>query len=177
MKVLDIGSGINTSAYAVYPDLKPEEIVRLDINRKVKPDIRHDITKPLPKKWRGSFDAVVCNHMLEHVDRSQVIPVMENMKDAVKPLGFVWVIVPSLEWAANEIMNGRDGLGVQGILFGAQRHPFDYHRIGFTLNALAQAAILAGLEVEKQFQTEVIIAVNGYKYDAVQNVIKAVRSN
>jgi len=175
MKVLDIGSGGgSTYIKAYYPDV--DQIIKLDIDRNVKPNIVHDITKPLPRKYQGKFDAAVCFHMLEHINRRDVVSVMRNIADAVRYKGEVVVTVPSLEWAANEIMNGRDSLGVQGILYGAQTSPHHFHKIGFTLNALEQVISHIGiLSIDKSFQQEIIVIVDGQRFDAVHNVVKAVR--
>ena len=147
LKILDVGSGIGNEGMikAFFGDVE-KEVIRLDINPEVNPDILHDITQPLPEEHIGKYDIVFSSHMLEHMERAQVFPVMRNIASAVKNLGEVWIIVPDLKWAAQEILAGRDGMQVQGLLYGAQRpgNPWDIHKSGFTLNALRRAEQLHG---------------------------------
>jgi predicted SAM-dependent methyltransferase len=172
LKVLDVGSGLGSEIDKIFTG-QLYEVTKLDVNRRVKPDIRHDITKPLPKRYQDKFDAAICFHFLEHVDRALVISVMINIAGAVKPGGVVWVTVPSFEWAAREIMAGRDNSAVQYIVFGAQYNPWDYHRIGFTLGALKEVITRAGLEIEVACQQEIIVHVQDAKCEALQNLVKA----
>ena len=104
VKILDIGSGVASVASVVFDDIQDKQIVRADINPDLKPDVIFDITKPLPEELKGQFDIVYCSHMMEHIDRNKVFAAMDNLIAAAKDMGEIWVIVPSMEWAANEIL-------------------------------------------------------------------------
>lgn len=175
IRVLDVGSGENSVAAQVLDWIAEKEIVRMDALEATHPDILHDITQPLPEELYGQFDIVFISHVLEHIDRRHVIETFRQVISAVKNMGEVWVIVPSLEWAANEIINRREGIHVQMNIFGGQLTPFDYHKTGFTLLALRQVVELCGLIVRRAYQSPFTIIHEGREYGSLQNVVIGMR--
>jgi SAM-dependent methyltransferase len=169
LKVLDAGSGYDqTPVKTFFPN---STITRLDINKEVKPDIVHDLTKPFPKKYHGQFDVVFCSHILEHIDRLKVIEAMKYLATALKPGGEMWVLVPSLEWAAREILNHRNYTAVQGLLYGSQNDPWQYHKCAFTLPLLRDLMTKhGGLVVRQAFQSEIYLNYNP-PIPAMQNIV------
>lgn len=174
VKILDVGSGPNSVAKTVFEHLETD-VTRMDGNPENNPDILHDITEPLPDELKGKFDIVYISHVLEHIDRMKVIDVFRNVIQAARNLGEIWVIVPSFEWAANEIINRREGIHVQMNVFGGQAGPLDYHRCGFTLASLRQMVELSGLVVRKAYQSPFYIGFNEKEYASLQNVVIAIR--
>lgn len=174
VKVLDIGSGSASVAAQVFSHLELD-VTRMDADSNNKPDILHDITQPLPEELHGKFDIVYASHVLEHIDRNKVVGVFRNIIKAARNLGEIWILVPSMEWAANEIINRREGIHVQMNIFGGQQNEFDYHRCGFTLAALRQLAEISGLIVRKAYQSPFTIVSEGREYPSLQNVLIAVR--
>lgn len=152
-----------------------KEITRLDADEFNKPDILHDITTPLPKELHSQFDIVYMSHVLEHIERQKIINTVRYTISAVKNLGEVWIIVPSMEWAASEIIHGRDGAHVQGMLYGAQHNPFDYHRVGFTLKGLRSVMEICGLITRKAYQSPFQIQMDDVLMNCVQNVVIGTR--
>jgi predicted SAM-dependent methyltransferase len=140
IKILDVGSqspeDTATNVSEVFKELGELEIVRVDIRKDAKPDLVHDITKPFPKKHFEAYDIVMASHVMEHIDRMKVMDTMQHLYDALKVGGELYVIVPSLEWAATEIYFGRNTHIVQATIFGGQNHSADYHHTGFTLDWL-----------------------------------------
>jgi cyclopropane fatty-acyl-phospholipid synthase-like methyltransferase len=175
VKILDIGSGYGSLAETIFESIAEKEIVRMDADPEKKPDILHDITTPLPEELRGQFDLVLASHVMEHIGRDKVVDAFRHAISAVKNMGEVWILVPSLEWAANEIINLRDGLHVQGTIFGGQLDPFDVHQCGFTLASLRQMVELCGLIVRKAYQSPCTITVGGTEYGSLQNIVIGAR--
>lgn len=175
VKILDIGSGETSVAAQAFDWLEDKEIVRLDVNPDTKPDILHDIREPLPEDLYGKFDILYISHVLEHIDRGAVIKTFRQLVMAVRNFGEVWVVVPSLEWAANEIINRREGLHVQMNIFGGQLHPWDTHKCGFTLLALRQLMELCGLIIRRAYQSPFVILAEGKRFGSLQNVVVGVR--
>lgn len=175
MKILDIGSGVASVAALVFSDVKDKEIVRMDANESLKPDIVHDITTPLPENLLGQFDVVYVSHVLEHIDRLKVIQTLAFLSKALKNMGEMWVIVPSMEWAASEILHGRDGLHTQGMIWGGQNTEWDYHRCGFTLASLRQLFEILQLVVRKAYQSPFGIVMGENEFKCVQNVVIGAR--
>lgn len=174
-QILDIGCGPESIAPAVYSHIQHMRVTRLDGNPENEPDYLHDITQPLPEELLGAFDIVLASHVVEHVDRDQVNNVMRNIASAVRNHGEVMVIVPAMEWAAREIIEGRDNAGVQGLIFGGQKNPLDYHRCGFTLKSLRFMVELAGLIPRKAYQSVFTIQMYGHTFNALQDIVVATR--
>jgi predicted SAM-dependent methyltransferase len=175
-RVLDVGSGLESAAGVVLEHLNPD-VVRLDVNPKCNPDILHDITNPFPEGLQDSFDVVYVSHVLEHIDRDQVITVLKNVIACLKDGGEIWLLVPSMEWAAEQVMHGRDHAGIQLALYGGQQNPNDYHRSGFTLNALRFMVESQGLFVRKAYTAPFLLGIYGKEYQALQNIVIAIRND
>ena len=171
VKILDIGSGVASVASVVFDDIQDKQIVRADINPDLKPDVIFDITKPLPEELKGQFDIVYCSHMMEHIDRNKVFAAMDNLIAAAKDMGEIWVIVPSMEWAASEILRGRDGIHIQGHIFGGQSNEWEYHRSGFTLSALRFLFESRKILVRKAYQAPFTLGYENREFQCVQNVV------
>ena len=140
IKILDVGSAsLEESASdleEVFTGNEKLEITRLDIRKNTKPDIVHDITKPLPERYHEAFDVVFASHVMEHLERVDVLDAFQNCADALRIGGEFYVIVPSLEYVAAEIYFGRMTSFVQSSMFGGQGHKHDFHKVGFTLDWL-----------------------------------------
>lgn len=172
-KLLDVGSGPekgNTARF--YPKM---EIVRLDVDPDVQPDIVHDVLTPLPPELHGQFDGVFLSHVLEHFGWRAVVPVLKNLRDALKPGGEILILVPSLEWAAEQIMAEHPQATLQAVLYGSQSNDWQYHRSGFTLTGLRQVLRHAGYIEEYVAQGDFHIRMNDRDYTSLQNVALAKR--
>lgn len=172
-KLLDVGSGPeggNTAKF--YPKM---EIVRLDVDPEVKPDILHDVTKPLPAELHGQFDGVFMSHVLEHFPWARVVTVLRNLREALVPDGEILILVPSLEWAAREILSDRPAATLQAFLYGSQHTEWQFHRSGFTLIGLRQVLRYSGFLEEYVAQGRFNINMHNKTFEAVQNVALAKR--
>ena len=174
-KILDIGSGPKSVAAQIFAEVQDKQIVRLDADNALTPDVVHDITRPFPEELRSQFDLVLAAHVLEHVERNKVVDAFRNVISTVKNLGEVWIIVPSLEWAASEVINKRDGVHVQALLFGSQENDWQTHRCAFTLASLRQMMEICGLVVRKAYQSPFVTIVNGKEIQCIQNIVIGAR--
>lgn len=167
MRVLNVGCGLSDIS-----DGFPEaEIVRMDIDRKVKPDVVHDIRTPFPKKHREAYDVVYTSHTLEHISWRNVKKVFGNLVSAVVPGGELWVIVPSLEWCGMELMKDQPSIALIGTLFGSQQDEYQYHKSGYTMMLLRQLFALHELVVRQAYQSFYKIAADGWEADVGQLVM------
>lgn len=171
MRILDVGCGPNSVAAQMFEKVEDKEVVRLDIDPDNKPDVVHDISSPLPVELVGAFDVVIAYHVMEHLDRAVVIQSFKNITAAVRNGGELWVSCPSLEWACDEIKAHREGTYVQAVIFGNQHSPWDYHRCGFTMQALRQMVAISGMIVKKATQSTYFISSEEKQYRCIQNVV------
>jgi len=173
-KFLDVGSSTVTRVN-LFDQYGEMEVTRLDIDPDVEPDIVHDLMNPLPEEHQGIYDVVLASHMLEHIEYRYVNQVVRNIVEAAKIGGEVWFFVPSMEWAAREIQLGRDGMGLQGTIFGGEMNQWDYHKTGFTLPLLAATLKAAGCKDIKGGGMRIDIVVLGETYPSYQNNAHGIR--
>lgn len=80
--VLDVGCGLNKRAGAI----------GIDSNPRSQADVIHDLNRfpyPFPD---GSFDEIICDNVLEHLD--DIVKVMEELHRIAKPSALVTIMVP-----------------------------------------------------------------------------------
>ena len=139
-RALDVGSG---ELERTFEDC--ETVVRVDIREEAKPDYRCDV-RFLPF-GDEEFDIVFSSHVLEHIDRGQQKSTLEEWCRVVKKGGELRLVLPSIKWAAQEIVKGNLDYNVLNVLYGAQSNPYDYHQAGFTPEFLRELVTSLGLSV------------------------------
>lgn len=83
MRGLDLGCGSK---------IRSKDILRVDINPSLQPDILHDLNS-LPYPFAdGEFEVIYCIDALEHLDN--IVKVMEEINRIAKPLAIVYITVP-----------------------------------------------------------------------------------
>ena len=96
-KLLHVGSGPNNKKHTTdYFNTDQWEEIRLDIDRKVKPDIVGTITDMQDVKTR-SVDAIFSSHNIEHIYAHEVPKALKEFKRVLKPNGHVLIICPDLQ--------------------------------------------------------------------------------
>jgi SAM-dependent methyltransferase len=141
--VLEIGPGKKPQAHLIFPKA---HITTLDIDTTVPADIHAD-ARHLPDSLHGQFDVVFASHVLEHFPAHETLEVLKEWVKALRPMGQLHVIVPSLEWAAEEILSEQPSPALIGHLYSDSTTPWNVHRTGFTLPMLRHYVRAAGLSV------------------------------
>lgn len=130
--LLDIGCGETRNEFEGY------EITRVDIREDVNPDYRCDV-RQLPF-GDESYDAIFSSHVLEHFSRQEHIQVMKEWLRVVKTGGEVFIVVPSIKWAADVLaqseISPEDEMHMMNVFYGGQTNPYDFHKVGFTPSSL-----------------------------------------
>lgn len=139
-KIVDLGCG-----EAKY-QTDEGDVLTVDIRDEVKPDYRADLRK-LPFASE-EFDIVYSSHTLEHFPRADVGNVLNEWIRILKPDGELRLILPNLEWAAEQIKNGIINDDVLNVLYGAQTYGENFHQMGFT------PKVLEGLLKERGFKRQ-----------------------
>lgn len=122
--------------------------LRVDIRESVEPDFRADI-RDTP--FADDQFLVVANfHVLEHMDRSEVGPALDEWVRILAPGGEMRIAVPSLEWAAKNILDGKLNNDTMNVLYGSQTYAENFHKFGFTPASLRKMLEDRGLEIVEE---------------------------
>lgn len=79
----------------------------------------------------GVADEIYASHILEHINRHQVVNVLKEWKRILKPNGILRIAVPNFE-AVVEHYNEHKNLSViMGLLYGGQDSALNYHYVTF----------------------------------------------
>jgi hypothetical protein len=122
------------------------------------------------------YDAAFLGHCLQMLNLSEVVPYLKEVADLLGELAEVWVTVPSLEWAAREIVTKDEpSVVIPLALYGPTSDP---HRCGFTLMWLRVAMEGAGFTTRKAVQEAYQLNIDGIgEYMAVQNSVIGMKRN
>lgn len=139
---LDIGAG-------EFPTpIEDCRMVKYDIRPNTFPDVVGDAVQ-LPFRSR-SFDRVHSSHVLEHFPRQQWQFVLHEWLRVVADRGQIWLQLPNIEWAANQIVHNRlIDVNVMNVLYGGQENPYDFHYTGFTPQLIGDALREFGFELRQ----------------------------
>lgn len=168
MRVIEIGPNIKPQAQIIWPGA---EIVTMDADPDLKPDILHDAGRPMPAELYGQFDHLLASHVLEHVPYWNTIAVLREWAKLVKPGGGVHIVVPSLEWAAEQILSERPSRALIPHLYAGLTTPWDVHLAGFTMRHLRACFEEAGLQVTRARTGPYHLAVLEEIHEAEQHYV------
>lgn len=154
-RVLYVGCGHDRRAHEIFTGW---ELIRLDIDPGVKPDIVASMTQMHPVAT-ASVDAIYSRHNLEHLEYHDVAIALAEFRRVLKPGGFALIVVPDLQTVAELIIEGKleetiyisaaGPIAPVDTLYGfrpalkAGKH-YMAHRMGFTQRTLLQHIVSAG---------------------------------
>ncbi len=160
MNFLHVGCGTNTKTNStdVFSSDDWDE-TRLDIDKKVNPDIVASITDMSVVKDK-SFDAVYSSHNIEHLYAHEVPIALREFKRVLSDNGIAFIRCPDLLTIAEYIVDGKvlepmyespaGPVTPIDSLFGMRKflvnNPYMGHKIGFTSDILIGSLKLAGFE-------------------------------
>lgn len=183
LQILDVGCGPAPVAAAWFQPILDQgyeyEVTGVDVNPDNNPTVVHDLRNPFPEQLIGKFDLVLASHVFEHLPRHEVLQAYKNVAATLAPGGELWVIVPSLEWCAENILANTRYKEVLMCLYGSKGDHMA-HFSGFTLPVLRDIIKMCGLVVRKAYQTP--FAIHSTEADgsvvtthAVQNIVIGAR--
>ena len=135
--------------------------IRLDADPAVQPDVlapAHDLSSIAD----AQIDAVFSSHCIEHLYLDQAVPALREWRRVLKPDGFLLLVCPDLQAAAEMVAQDRlfevayAGIRPYDIIFShqglvaqgrAQGHHFMEHKSGYTLSSLRALVNEAGYAV------------------------------
>ncbi len=96
-----------------------------------------------------SVSEIYACHILEHVERNEVVEVLREWNRVLKVDGVLRVAVPDFESVVAEYQEKKDLQCFQGLLYGGQTYDYNYHHVAFdfiVLNAFLMEAGFSGVE-------------------------------
>lgn len=143
--ILEIGA--NQKAQAQFVDaFQGGKILTLDVDEKQKPDILADAAD-MPPELYDKLDGLLASHVLEHFSYWKTDQVLAGWIRCLKAGGEIHILVPSLEWAAREVLSEQPSPAVYAQLYAGQVNQWDVHLTGFTMRKLRQLFEKAGIDV------------------------------
>lgn len=142
LQILDIGCGPDRNKI-------PEslgEVTRVDIQEDCNPDYRCD-ARFLPF-GDNVYDYVFSSHVLEHFAKEETFSTLKEWVRVLKPGGEIWLILPNIKWAAQQIVEGTISIDVMNVLYGGQSDAYDFHKTGFTPQLVMDALRSLGCDPE-----------------------------
>lgn len=123
--------------------------VRVDVDDRCNPDI---VASMLDLGEIGEYDALVCNHALEHLTPYEVDIALQEFKRVLKPGGYALITVPDLEDVrpTRDVVYESEAGPVTGLdmYYGMEKFlplsPFMAHKTGFIRDTLLDTVKRAG---------------------------------
>lgn len=143
--VLEVGANVKPQAQFI-ESFKDAKILTLDADEKMKPDILADAAE-MPEELHGKLDGFLASHVLEHFSYWNTDKVLAGWIRCLKDGGEIHILVPSLEWAAREVLSERPSPAVYAQLYAGQVNQWDVHYTGFTMRKLRALFERAGISV------------------------------
>lgn len=92
-----------------------------------------------------SVSEIYACHILEHVERNEVVTVLREWNRVLKVGGILRVAVPDFEAVVAEYQENKDLQCFQGLLYGGQTYDYNYHHVAFDYIVLKQFLLEAGI--------------------------------
>jgi len=91
-----------------------------------------------------SVSEIYACHILEHVERDQVLDVLHEWNRVLKVGGVLRVAVPDFEAVVAEYQENKNLMSFQGLLYGGQTYDYNFHHVAFDAIALERFLVNAG---------------------------------
>lgn len=78
-----------------------------------------------------SVSEIYACHILEHVERDEVVGVLREWGRVLKSGGVMRVAVPDFEAVMQEYLGGKPLSCFQGLLYGGQTYDYNFHHVAF----------------------------------------------
>jgi len=122
----------------------------VDIREDINPDLVDDVFK-LKNIKQGSVDLIYTCHVLEHADRQEAKDAMKRWHEILKKGGTLRVSVPDLEAIFEYYICHKDLRALECLLYGSQKHPYDFHYTGWDFKSMERDLKEAGFSSVKRY--------------------------
>jgi hypothetical protein len=131
-----------------------------------------DIAATGPDKKQKEYDALLSYMTLARVPFRKVDEVVKSWVDALKQGGEIVIFVPSLEWAAVQILSPERSPALILHLYGMQTKPSEFNSCAFTFLDLRSMCSLAGIAVTHASTGEYMIGEHACECHSVRGIKK-----
>ena len=143
-----------------------------DFAQEIFPEAEIDTAPLLPGKKRGEYDSLLSYLALPRVPYRDIMRTVRAWVDALKPGGELTLMVPSLEWAAVQILSPERSPALAVHLYGDQGARDRQHASGFTMLDLRSLCSMVGIAVTHASTGEYMIGENACEMHTVRGVKK-----
>lgn len=116
-------------------DKKLPGFVNVDIRQECNPDVVDDAFS-LNTFEDESVDLVYASHIYEHLPRDKARGALQTWFRVLKPGGILRLAVPDFDAIVRRYIYTGDYNEIKCLLFGSQKHPFDFHYECYTYEYL-----------------------------------------
>lgn len=173
MLVLEIGPGPNPQAHKM-PRWEGATVETMELDPVFEPTYLCDARTP-PEELNGKYDGILASHILEHIAYRDTQPTLDAWARLLAPKGELHVLVPSLEWAAIQLLSDNPSPATLGNIFGGQNTEWDFHRSGFTMRLLRSMFDRTGLATRVAKTGLFQIGVGETIFDVEQHYVMGVK--
>ena len=122
----------------------------IDIREDTNPDIV-DNAFTLDKIEDTSVDLIYSCHMLEHLSYEETSKALTRWLSVLKEGGTLRLSVPDLEAIFAHYFYHKDLSSLMTMLYGSQRHPYDYHKNGWDYDKLKKELLEVGFSSVRKY--------------------------
>jgi predicted SAM-dependent methyltransferase len=124
--------------------------VNVDIREDVKPDVVDDVFT-LKKFNNNSADLIYACHVLEHATFEEANAAMLRWFDVLKNGGILRLSVPDMEAVFEHYIFHKDLHTLKSFIWGSQKHPYDFHKAGWTFDELKSDLHFTGFKTVNRY--------------------------
>ena len=101
-------------------------------------------TRKLSMIGDATVSEIYACHILEHVERNEVVTVLKEWNRVLKVGGVLRVAVPDFEAIVAEYQESKGLNRFQGLLYGGQTYDYNFHHVAFDVEVLTSFLTEAG---------------------------------
>jgi predicted SAM-dependent methyltransferase len=111
-----------------------------------------DLSRGLPDLADFSVDGIFTSHFLEHIDRASAERLLKDCYRVLKVGGWIKIIVPDMRYIVKVYTENGLTFRLYELLYGQQKHAFDYHMNVFDFQSLSKLLTHVGFSRVTPFE-------------------------
>ena len=109
--------------------------INIDVREEVSPDLIDDAFT-LKKIQPNTVDVIYASHILEHAKEPEAKFAINRWYEVLKVGGIIRLAVPDLEAVFDYYRTTKNLKELKSFIYGSQKHPYDFHYIGWDFSSL-----------------------------------------